>query len=251
MSDDGGTPVRGGSFYDAPGVFETYREHRHGGTSSANIVMEEPAVLAELGSLAGKRVLDLGCGDATFGRTALATGARSYLGVDGSNAMVGRARDVLAGTGGAVVLGDLEDFDAEPGAFDVVVSRMALHYLADLGPTLAACRRSLAPGGQLLVTVVHPVITARQAQVAPGLRTSWLVDDFFVPGPRERAWMGSTVTWHHRTTEDYVREIAAAGFRLTGLRECEPVPARFDGDAAELARRRRVPVFLLLAAARD
>lgn len=165
--------------------------------------------------------------------------------------MVARAQDVLAGTGGEVVLGDLEDFAAKPGEFDVVVSRMALHYVAELGPTLAACRRSLASGGRLLVTVVHPVITSQQAQVAPGLRTSWLVDDFFVPGPRERAWMGSTVTWYHRTTEDYVREIDTAGFRLTGLRECEPVPTRFDGDAAELARRRRVPLFLLLAAARD
>jgi hypothetical protein len=63
--------------------------------------------------------------------------------------------------------------------------------------------------------------------------------------------MGSTVLWFHRTVEAYVRDLASAGFRLTGIRECEPVPAAFNGDAAELERRRRVPLFLLLAAARD
>lgn len=91
--------------------------------------------------------------------------------------------------------------------------------------------------------MVHPVITSHQATPTPGLRTSWLVDDYFHQGPRQRAWMGSTVIWFHRTVEAYVRELAGAGFRLTGLRKCEPMPMAFNGDAVELERRRRVPLF--------
>lgn len=63
--------------------------------------------------------------------------------------------------------------------------------------------------------------------------------------------MGSTVTWFHRTIEQYVAEVTRAGFRLTALSECEPVASRFDGDVAELERRRRVPLFLLLAATQN
>ncbi|WP_309108260.1 ATP-binding protein [Arthrobacter sp.] len=64
----------------------------------------------------------------------------------------------------------------------------------------------------------------------------------------ERLWMGDTVTWFHRTIEQYVGAINGAGFNLTALRECEPEPGRFGGDEAELVRRRRVPLFLLLSA---
>jgi hypothetical protein len=55
------------------------------------------------------------------------------------------------------------------------------------------------------------------------------------------------VTWHHRTIEHYAQSLLGAGLSLTALRECEPVAERFGGDGAELARRRRVPLFLLLA----
>lgn len=50
----------------------------------------------------------------------------------------------------------------------------------------------------------------------------------------------------HRTIQDYVSAVTEAGPTLTALRECEPAPARFNGHTDELARRRRVPLFLLL-----
>jgi SAM-dependent methyltransferase len=239
--------VNGGAFYDQPGVAEQFREHRESGARSPNLVMEEPAVLAELGSLAGLRVLDLGCGDGSFGRTATAAGCRSYLGIDASQAMVAEARSRLTGTGARVEHSDLAQLEGQAGAFDVIVSRMVLHYLDDVGPVLAAARRSLAPGGRLVITVAHPVLTAPKLVEATGERTSWLVDDYFEPGARERPWFGRTVTWFHRTVEEYVREVMTAGIRLTSLQECAPVEARFEGDEPELRRRRRVPLFLLLA----
>ncbi len=58
--------------------------------------------------------------------------------------------------------------------------------------------------------------------------------------------MGSRVTWHHRTIENYFAAMTRAGLTVTSLRECEPSPGRFDGDTDELNRRRRVPLFLLL-----
>ncbi|GAA3201535.1 class I SAM-dependent methyltransferase [Nonomuraea roseoviolacea subsp. carminata] len=241
-------PVRGGAFYDAPQVLERYLRHRHSGTRSPNHVMEEPALFDELGPVSGLRVLDLGCGDAAIGRTLLASGCRGYLGIDGSAEMVRAATATLQGTPGRVERMDIEAFSAPPHTFDLIVSRLALHYVEDLDPVLAACRRALAPGGRLLVTVVHPVITSHETpRGAKEARTDWVVDDYFDTGPRRRDWMGDTVTWYHRTVEDYVTALTRARFAVTALRECAPRHDRLDGDPAEFARRRRVPLFLLLA----
>ncbi|WP_433436668.1 class I SAM-dependent DNA methyltransferase [Nonomuraea sp. CA-141351] len=240
---------RGGSFYDVPHVFERYLGLRHSGVSSPNYVMEEPALLEELGTVAGLRVLDLGCGDAAIGQVLLNAGCRSYLGLDGSAAMVEAGNAALHGTSGRVEMADIEDFSAPPSSFDLIVSRLAFHYVNDIQPVLAACHACLSPGGRIVFTVVHPVLTSYDSGTREK-RTSWVVDDYFVDGPRARSWMGGTVTWFHRTVEDYVAALMRTGFTLTSLRECAPREDRFNGDVAELARRRRVPLFLLLAGTR-
>lgn len=239
-----------GSAYDEDGVAQRYSEHRHDPRSSPNRTMEEPAFLQAVGDVTDLAVLDLGCGDAGFGRTALEAGCRSYLGVDDSQSMLDQARQELAGTSARLHRSPLEELDLDPAAFDLVVSRMAFHYVADLDALLADCHRWLTPSGRLVITVVHPVLTSPlNPPVSRTPRTDWTVDDYFSPGPRRRTWMGMEVTWQHRTLEAHVAALTANGFTLTDLRECAPDPTRFPGpDDPELARRRRVPLFLLLAA---
>jgi SAM-dependent methyltransferase len=242
---------RGGAFYDLPGVLERYREVRPAGVSDPNDVMEGPALLDALGSAEGLRVVDLGCGDAALGRALLSGGCARYLAIDGSKRMVEVARETLRGTAGEVELGDIEDFSAPAGAFDLVVSRMALHYVEDVSRVLAACHACLVPGGRVVFTVVHPVVTSHDARASTDeLRAGWVVDDYFSGGPREQDWLGGAVVWHHRTVEAYVTALHGAGFALTALSECPPRRERFGGDDAELARRSRMPLFLLLAGVR-
>jgi SAM-dependent methyltransferase len=246
---DEGAKWRGGAFYDQPEIFERYQEHRRW-SLNPKVVTEEPALMAEVGSVAGLRVLDLGCGDAAVGRNFLLAGAARYLGVDGSERMVEAARAMLHGTAGEVLRGDIEDFSASRGSFDLVLSRMALHYVGDLGRVLCACHQCLVPGGRIVFTVVHPVITSHDERASSSERRgSWVVDDYFVEGPREQPWLGATTIWQHRTVESYASELGGAGFELTGLRECPPARARFADDA-EFERRRRVPLVLLLAGRR-
>jgi 2-polyprenyl-3-methyl-5-hydroxy-6-metoxy-1,4-benzoquinol methylase len=120
--------------------------------SDPNLVMEEPALLDELGSVEGLRVADLGCGDAALGRVLLSGGCARYLAIDGSERMVAAARETLRGTAGEVERGDIEDFAAPTGAFDLVVSRMALHYVEDVERVLSACHSCLSPGGRIVFT---------------------------------------------------------------------------------------------------
>jgi SAM-dependent methyltransferase len=242
----------GGAFYDEGEPFERYRSAVQPGPWRANDAMEEPALLEALGDVRGLRVLDLGCGDAAIGRTLLESGCRGYLGIDASARMVAAARDALLGTAGAARQDSIERFASPPESFDLVISRMALHYVADLDAALAACRDWLARAGRIVFSVVHPVVTSHEPRLSgaeqPG---SWVVDDYFDEGPRELEWLGERVVWHHRTVERYVGSLQGAGFRLTALSECEPRPERFGDEPDELARRSRIPLFLLLAGERS
>ena len=244
--------MTGSSFYEQSDTLNAYREHRASRVHSANWVMEEPALLAELAEVRDLAVIDLGCGDAELGRTLLAAGCRSYLGVDGSALMVDLARQTLEGTAGTVVRAELEQFAAPEQSAELVISRLALHYVEDLAEVLRRCHDMLVPGGRLVVTVVHPMISS--AEVAPDHgrpRVDCTVSQYFSAGPRRRRWLGGTTTWYHRTVEQYVTAFTSAGFGLTALRECAPVPERFEGDDAELDRRRQVALFLLLAGVRQ
>lgn len=71
------------------------------------------------------------------------------------------------------------------------------------------------------------------------------------PTARRQRWLGLETTWHHRTIEDYVTAILETGFTLANLRECPPDPTRFGDEPAELRRRRRIPLILLLSARAD
>ena len=235
----------GGSFYDQAAVFETYMAHR-GRAESPNEAIEGPALLEVLGEVSRLRVLDLGCGDGRFGRQLLERGAASYVGIDASRRMVERALP-----GMVVRHARIEDVVVEPGSADLVVSRLALHYVEDLQPVFDNVRRALKPNGRFVFTVEHPVITScDRAWQGRGQRQEWVVDDYFVTGRRETDWLGARVVKFHRTVEDYVRLVQAAGFRLQTLREPGPTRARIDAEA-EFRRRQRIPLFLLIAAVAD
>jgi cyclopropane fatty-acyl-phospholipid synthase-like methyltransferase len=214
--------------------------------------MEEPAVHSEIGPVEGRRILDLGCGDGAFGRWLIDEGARHYQGVDSSAAMVARATHTLSGSPAQIRHGKIEDFGTAAGSVDLIVSRLALHYIEPLEDVLRRCRTWLAPGGRLLITVVHPVITSHDARASTEeRRTNWVVDNYFDTTARPQTWMGADVVFHHRTVEQYFSALRTAGFTVTALRECAPARGAFDDNADEYARRRRIPLFLLLAANAD
>jgi SAM-dependent methyltransferase len=107
------------------------------------------------------RFLDLGCGTGylteAFWEASL--GARGVA-VDGSDAMLHRARARLAARGGAVefrhALLQRIDWEALP-RFDIVFSSLAIHFLDD-GEKLELLRRAraqLAPGGVLVLFGQH------------------------------------------------------------------------------------------------
>lgn len=236
----------GPDFYDDNSVFETYLAHRHN-PANPNDTLESPVITALVGPVADFDVLDVGCGSAGYGRILLENGAKSYLGIDGSKNMIAASEQVLAGLAGRTILATIEDYEYPPGRFDLVVSRLALHYIANLELLFQKLIKTLRPGGRLIFSVEHPVITSHNNLLPEQRRSNWTVDDYFVTGRRETDWLGGRVVKFHHTVEDYFLALQGVGFVVESLRESRPDRTNF-ADEQEYERRRRIPLFLFLAA---
>src|SRR5215469_3775633 len=131
-------------------------------TSLANAYYERPATLALAGDVAGRRVLDAGCGSGPLSAALRDRGA-IVTGIDSSAKMLELARQRL-GASADLHLADLgSPLPFADGAFDDVIASLVLHYLEDWTAPLAELRRVLTPGGRLIVSVEHPFSSQMQA----------------------------------------------------------------------------------------
>lgn len=94
---------------------------------------------------------DLGCGTGAL-TARLAPFARRTIGVDRSEAMLGTAEARLHDIGTAELrCGELESLPISDGELDLAILALVLHYVVDPRAVLAEVRRTLAPGGRVLV----------------------------------------------------------------------------------------------------
>jgi SAM-dependent methyltransferase len=206
------------------------------------------------GSLKDARVLDLGCGLGYFAREARARGARAVVGVDISERMLAEARQRSSDPGITYIRAGLEEFEADAASFDLVVSSLALHYIADYPALVRRVATSLAPGGRFAFSVEHPIFTAHGSadwyRGADGAVQHWPVDHYRDEGERRTRWFVDGVVKYHRTVETYVNGLLDAGLRLVRLEEPEAEDPTLLAEKPEWREERRRPPFLLLAAAR-
>ncbi|MGH3290578.1 MAG: methyltransferase domain-containing protein [Trebonia sp.] len=124
-------------------------------TSFVHAYYERPAMLALAGDVAGRRILDAGCGSGPL-LAALRDRGASVTGFDKSAGMLAVARRRL-GDGADLQVAELGSPLPYPDdTFDDVTASLVLHYLEDWGPALAELRRVLKPGGRLIASVGHP-----------------------------------------------------------------------------------------------
>jgi SAM-dependent methyltransferase len=100
--------------------------------------------------VAGRRVLDAGCG-AGWGTAMLAASAVEAVGVDIAPPAIGEARRAHGETA-EFREGDMRELPFEDGEFDCVVCFEALAQVAETETALDELRRVLRPGGALLVS---------------------------------------------------------------------------------------------------
>jgi 2-polyprenyl-3-methyl-5-hydroxy-6-metoxy-1,4-benzoquinol methylase len=239
------------NIYDHPRFFEGYRALRQDDTG-LNGALEVPALRALLPDLAGKNVLDLGCGFGDFARYAKDQGARSVTALDVSERMIAEAKRLTTDDAIVFVCGAIEDFATGSETFDLAVSSMALHYVKDFEAVARRVFDALKPGGCLILSVEHPICTANPAgwiRDQQGKALYWALDRYQEEGERKTSWFVDCVVKFHRTTEAYVNTLISSGFRLCHLGEPQPQPS-FLYTRPWLAETLKRPPVLMLAASR-
>ncbi|WP_425069736.1 class I SAM-dependent methyltransferase [Reyranella sp.] len=239
------------NIYDTPEFFAGYSRLPRSVEGLA-AAPEWPTLQSMLPDLQGRRVADLGCGFGWFCRWAREAGAASVQGLDVSENMLARAREATADPAIRYERADLESLALAEGAFDLVYSSLALHYIANLRGLFEQVHRSLVPGGRFVFSVEHPMYTAPAKPSwthDPDGRLAWPVNRYSEEGARSTDWLAKGVIKQHRTIARYVNLLIETGFALARLEEwsasTDDVAAHPDWTGAD-----ERPSFLLMAAHR-
>jgi len=107
--------------------------------------------------LAGKRVLDIGCGGGILSESMAAAGAH-VTGIDLSEKALGVARLHLFESGQKVDYhhASAEEFAAQhAGEFDIVTCMEMLEHVPDPASTVAACAQLVRPGGDVFFSTIN------------------------------------------------------------------------------------------------
>jgi len=107
--------------------------------------------------LAGRRVLDVGCGGGILAEAMARRGA-DVLGIDLAEASLGVARLHALESGTALeyrAIAAEDCADEMPGEFDVVTCLEMLEHVPDPAAVVAACARLARPGGQVFFSTLN------------------------------------------------------------------------------------------------
>lgn len=237
------------NIYDDPRFLAGYSEFPRS-RDGLEATSEWPAFRALLPAIAGRRVVDLGCGFGQLSRWLGDQGAASVLGIDLSEKMLARAVRETTNPAVTYARGNLDELVLQPASADLIVSSMALHYVEDFGRIAATMFDALVPGGQLVFSVEHPIYAARAepewATAADG-RQAFAIADYAVEGRRITNWIVDGVVKYHRTIGTMLNILTGAGFQYRAVDEWKPSDQQFaahpEWRATELTR----PMFLLMS----
>jgi ubiquinone/menaquinone biosynthesis C-methylase UbiE len=176
-----------------------------------------------LGDVAGKDVLELGCGAAQCARWLVTQGARA-TGLDLAHRQLQHARRISEETGVTVpvVCGTATELPFGDDCFDVVFCAFgALQFVQDAAAAVHEAARVLRSGGVFAFSVTHPIRWSMPDD--PTSAGLVVTTSYFDRTPYVELDDADTVRYveHHRTLGDWVRLLAGTGFTITDLLEPE------------------------------
>ena len=177
-----------------------------------------------LGEVAGRDVLEIGCGAAQGARWLASQGARvTAFDVSYGQLVESRRLDARAGvTVDRLVQADAQQLPFRDRSFDLAVSAFGgIPFVADSAGTMREIARVLRPGGLLVFSVTHPTRWAFPDDPGPAGLT--VRQSYFDRTPYVEVDESGTATYveHHRTLGDRVREAVAAGLEVLDVVEPE------------------------------
>lgn len=192
-----------------------------------------------LGGIAGRQVLDAGCGEGYLARVLAARGAQ-VTGIDLSPRLIELARARNPDDIDYQAADLSQPLPAIAGRFDAAASYLVLNDVTGYRGFAATLAASLKPGGRLALALNNPYSAVIDRHVT----------DYFDSGaasPYRGLWeFGIRTRYQHRTLENYFEAFLSAGLRLAALADV-PALADVHGPDAYLPPGGRFPRFMLLA----
>lgn len=176
-----------------------------------------------LGDVAGRRVLEVGCGAAQCSRWLKQAGAHPVaFDVSGGQLAQGRALNARSGVSVPLVQADAQRLPFADSSFDLACSAYgAIPFVADSAAVMREVARVLRPGGRWVFSTTHPFRWCFLDDPGPAglvVESSYFDRRAYVEQDDEGT---ATYVEHHRTLGDRVREIVRAGLVLDDLVEPE------------------------------
>jgi len=239
------------NIYDNPDFFAGYSQlpRQVQGLDGAP---EWQAIRAMLPELTEKRVVDLGCGFGWASRWMRQQGAASVLGLDVSENMIQRAKADTADTAIEYRIADLDTLELPTAVFDLAYSALTFHYIQDFDRLVRMIHQALAPDGNFVFTIEHPIFMAASHPAwfaDENGHKSWPVNGYSVEGERLTDWFAKGVLKYHRTMGTTLNTLIGAGFEIMQVEEFAPSSEQIS-ETPSLADEMERPMMLLVSARR-
>lgn len=108
------------------------------------------------GGVAGKVIIDAGCGHGVDTKKYLEVNPEKILSFDPSETMLSKARENVTSEKVIFKKGSYESIPFEDSSADVLIGRFSLHYVFDIDEAYKEIIRALKAGGKMSFLVPHP-----------------------------------------------------------------------------------------------
>lgn len=193
------------------------------------IALLNPVLFSLIPSVAGKKVLDAGCGEGYISRKLARLGA-AVTAIDLSRVMIEIAKErTSSDLSIEYICGNCEKMDfLQPKSFNVVISSMVIQDLPDHRAFLHSINTLLKDDGVLVMSFSHPCFISPDSgweKDKDGRKLHWNTDCYFSEGPYVQPFSANNdppIYMFHRTLSEYLQSLMAFGFELMDFIEPRP-----------------------------
>ena len=205
-----------------------------------------PALFALLGDVAGKSVLDAGCGQGYFCRILAQKGAH-VTGVEPAEVWYRYAveREQREPLGITYLQQDLSQFTSHNNTFDIGIANMVFMDIPDYETAIRNCIAALKQGGNFIFSILHPCFEedASEWNKKGYVKVQKYFNDYTTKN-------GHASTFH-RPLSSYLNLVIQAGCVIQRVIEPQLSEEAVKQYGIEHARNAYVPQFLVVAATKQ